>query len=248
MLTPLLAVGDKFIRAVLAGDVAEAERLIVEDGAAVDSVARNGLTALYAAAHRNNAAMALMLLEHGAAVDGPLLLKFAPLHIAAARSARLVQVLLDAGAFVDPANGKSTTRATPLHIASARVHLAAMEALLLGGADVNARTADLGWTPLHYAASRGCGRATALLLNARASVDRTDRRGHSALVACIRSPFDCTDSARVLLAYGALICEADVRLARTLQKLNLHRMLQGALRSRRVRLRSPLGYVDLKRW
>ena len=56
---------------------------------------------------------------------------------------------------------------TPLHAACASGSESAAVALLLAGADANARAGPIGWTPLHLAASRGHARVCQLLLRGR---------------------------------------------------------------------------------
>jgi ankyrin repeat protein len=77
--------------------------------------------------------------------------------------------------------------ATPLHRAVKGGHLAAISALLRGGADVNAR-GDGGGTPLHTAADAGRTALVKALLDAGANVVAEDNVRARTKTAHERSP------------------------------------------------------------
>lgn len=82
----------------------------------------------------------------------------------------------------DPPVTVHTTRSdddTPLHVACAWGDLSAIDLLIAGGADVNAR-GDLGTTPIYNAVSFGRVRSVARLLMAGATVDDPNELSTSA--------------------------------------------------------------------
>jgi ankyrin repeat protein len=125
-------------------------------------------TPLIVAADTDNFPMARLLLERGAKVNyadkyGS---KFSPLH--AARSAEMVQLLLDHNA--DP-DWDDDLACRPLHWYAKRNNMAAMRAILRHGAEVNPDTAYE--KPLHEAARRSLA-AVKLLVEHGADVEERD--------------------------------------------------------------------------
>lgn len=100
-----------------------------------------------------------------------------PLYLAAATGRiDLIELLLDAGAPVQPANVVES----PLMAATMRGHLDAICALLAAGADVD--NGDLsGHTPLMAAAAVGAMDMAQILIDAGADPERETRDGYSAL-------------------------------------------------------------------
>jgi ankyrin repeat protein len=77
-------------------------------------------------------------------------------------------------------NQAGNTGDRPLHVATTRVNLDEMSALIAGGADVNAH-GDLGYTPLHNAAGHGHLEAVKFLLENGASPDSKNEFDESAI-------------------------------------------------------------------
>jgi uncharacterized protein len=94
---------------------------------------------------------------------------------------------------------------TPLQMAAARGHVAAIAVLLKAGARVDGVDCN-GWTPLMYAANGGHTAAIDALVAAGADVHRTNNGGNTALHCA--SAKGQKDAARVLLEAGA---KTDVR-------------------------------------
>jgi ankyrin repeat protein len=120
--------------------------------------------------------LARILLQHGAKVeycdsDGYGI--FSPLH--AARSAEMVHLLLDHHADTEITDERAIE---PLYWYTLRDDIAAMQAILERGANVN--PAPLRYQPLHDAAAR-CLATTELLVEYGADVDAKDFNGNTPL-------------------------------------------------------------------
>jgi ankyrin repeat protein len=92
--------------------------------------------------------------------------------------ADMVAALLKAGADPEYGNGRDMT---PLFIASILGEADIIEALLDGGAKINAATPDNGSTALHGAAITGKEEAAKRLLERGANKDKRDKAGRTAL-------------------------------------------------------------------
>jgi ankyrin repeat protein len=148
--------------AAMAGD-REAVRTLLKQGADVNAVQGDGVTALHWAAMKRDAELAEMLLVAGGNVRAKTRFGgYTPLHVAAEYgSAPIVQALVRAGADV---NGTTNTGATPLMLAAQAGDTGAIAALVDGGAKVNATEAERGHTPLMFAAAANRLPAVTLLL------------------------------------------------------------------------------------
>jgi ankyrin repeat protein len=136
--------------------------------------------------------LARILLQHGAKVeyfDSDRFGIFSPLH--AARSAEMVHLLLDHHANTEITDERAFE---PLYWYTIRDDIAAMQAILERGANVN--SLPLPFQPLHKAAER-CLATTKLLVEYGANVDAKDLHGNTPLhVAGVRG---LTDVVRFLL-------------------------------------------------
>lgn len=149
-------------------------RFLVEQGASVDVVCdAAGFTALTAACRGNHLDLVRLLLARGASPNGAAgkSSDSFTFPLAAASSAEVVDLLVEAGADV---NAKHALQKTALHwlaeLPPGRQHeawgqgvLAAIRALLAHGADVQAR-ADGGWTPVSCAKTRAVAELLAAAL------------------------------------------------------------------------------------
>jgi ankyrin repeat protein len=185
--TPLLI-------AALYDGSAEIGQLLLSKGADPKAVDTSGTTVLHAAANSNNIEFARLLLERGADPNAVDAAGFTPLTAAAQngdRGGTLVKMLLARGVRVDPVCAETLDTAkngplalglfTPLILAAGQGSLAAVEALVKAGANVNA--ADVrGMTPLMtaIATDHADPRVIRLLLEKRAYPDRKSKKGESA--------------------------------------------------------------------
>ena len=141
----------------------DAVRQLLKQGADVNAVQGDGVTALHWAATRGDAEMASMLLVAGANHRAATRFGgYQPLHVAAERgSATVVRALVTAGA---DANATTVRGTTPLMLAAAAGDTETLGALLEAGAQANARETERGHTALMFAAAANRLPAVKLLL------------------------------------------------------------------------------------
>ena len=141
----------------------DAVRQLLKQGADVNAVQGDGVTALHWAATRGDAEMASMLLVAGANHRAATRFGgYQPLHVAAERgSATVVRALVTAGA---DANATTARGTTPLMLAAAAGDTETLGALLEAGAQANARETERGHTALMFAAAANRLPAVKLLL------------------------------------------------------------------------------------
>jgi ankyrin repeat protein len=159
--------------AAMKGDVATV-RTLLKDGADVNAVQGDGVTAMHWAARQGSLELANTLIVAGANVRATTRFgAITPLHLAAERgSGPVVSLLLKGGA---DANAKSSTGATPLMFAAASGDTAAIAALLDAGADIEAKERDREQTPLIFAAAANRVEAVKLLVARGANKDAATR-------------------------------------------------------------------------
>jgi hypothetical protein len=108
-----------------------------------------------------------------------------------------IKSLIEAGVDV---NSRDADGMTGLHWVASRGGLAAAEALIAAGADVNAATTKEGWTPLHWAARAGREDIARALLMSGAAVAVRNAAGRTPLQMCT------SQSVKTLLtAHGGLL-------------------------------------------
>ncbi len=157
----------------------------------------NGETLLDTAAAQGNLAVAKLLLDSGAAVNGVKQPGLTPLHYAAANARNsMVETLLSSGA---KPNVQTVTGVTPLHLAAHKGYETVAKTLLEAGAPVNSRTEGPfvsplvkgpipgGQTPLHAAAASGYTTMVKLLLSKGAEVNHVDSQGRTALSYAVQN-------------------------------------------------------------
>lgn len=109
-----------------------------------------------------------------------------------------VNLLFSAGADVN----EPSRFGMPIHVASGLGALAIIEALIVGGADIEAE-GRAGAHLLHPAATKNQPDAVTLLIEHGAKVDSRDRFGFTPFMAALAFPPEGFDAAEVLLASGA---------------------------------------------
>ena len=147
--------------------------------------------------------------------------------------ADVARTLLDAGADVEQVDEERGWSLLSAAIIRERHEVVAL--LLAAGADVNACNQD-GWTALHFSVTKDIV-GLRLLLNARAKVDATDKKGRTAL----RKAIGCSKSVAALLAAGAQVDAADwfTSVHMVLDHASFNRSYRGT--SRRTKRTRNLG-------
>jgi len=178
-----------------------------QDPALVHQQTGDGSTLLHAAAGDWDFDRVTLLLEKGAAVDARNGAGHTPLCYAAGRYADraersadtgkvTVEKLIQHGADVNTPSGPEDQ--TPLHMAARRGNVRIAQALLDGGAALEARDKK-GETPLRRAVNCGHPEFVSLLLAQGADVNTRDKKGRTPLQAARRP-----DMVTLLREHGAL--------------------------------------------
>jgi len=176
----------EFVAAVGRGEVERAQRLLGE-GAAVDAVGDEGMTALYWAIAKQNLTGFRFLLEHGANPGTVTRLPDAKgveqwasvLELAAMlEDARYLQALLDAGA--DPNQIVNASQQTAIYHALLHRRLDNVQLLLDRGADINHQSKS-SKTPIAHAVGMRAYAAALFLLRAGADPNIKNNFGYSAV-------------------------------------------------------------------
>jgi len=174
-----------------------------QDPALVHQQTGDGSTLLHAAAGDWDIDRVTLLLEKGAAVDvghSPLCNAAGRYVDRAERSAEtgkvMAEVLIQHGADVNKPRGPEEQ--TPLHMAARRGNVRIAQALLDGGAALEARDKK-GETPLRRAVNCGHPEVVSLLLAHGADVNTRDKKGRTPLQAARRP-----DMVALLREHGAL--------------------------------------------
>jgi len=160
-----------------------------------------GVTLLESAAAQGKIAIATMLIENGAAIEGVKSGGLTPLHFAAGNGHKaMVDLLLSKGA---KAGAETSDGLTPLHLAVAKGYETVAKTLIDAGAPVNASLrGNVGFTsenilvynirtpgtPLQVAVDAGYASAVSLLLSNRADVNK-EAEGRTALSLAVEKNY-----------------------------------------------------------
>ena len=150
--------------AAMRGDAAMVKALL-DGGADVNRAQGDGMTGLHWAAERGDEAIAKLLISAGADLESRTRIgSYTPLHLASKGGHTAVaRVLLEGGA--NASVPTENNGATPLHLAASASGGETVVSLLLShGADVNAREASAGQTPLTFATANNRTASTRALL------------------------------------------------------------------------------------
>lgn len=193
--------GEKLLKAAKEGDVQEVKGLL-DKGADVNARDERGYTPLHelipwGKTENNRTEIASLLIEAGADVNARTEEGNTPLHLAAGRdSTEVAFLLIEAGADVNAR--ESRYGKTPLHNA---IFFETITLLIEAGADVNAWSEN-GWTPLHWAATKGQTEIASRLIKAGADVNARDKEGNTPLHWA--AYFDNTETAELLKQHGGV--------------------------------------------
>ena len=175
--------------------------LLLNAGAPIDAVNRQGWTALHFATLHGRLDYVRLLLERGAAVDVETRTGETALTKAIEGGhIECMRLLVEHGANLDHVCG---TGSTPLHLCAIAGSPEGTRLLLLYGASTEATTSDDDSTPLHRAVANGRPRTTSVLLEHGADTEAEDDGGQTPLeLAAENRQLSC---AVRLLAHRAVV-------------------------------------------
>lgn len=208
-LSPTLMAGE-IHQAVAAGDSARVARLLRADPGLVRAASEEpgAELPLHVAAGAGRVGIARLLLDAGAAVDGPDSDESTPLDVAAVRRQRaMARLLLDRGSNV---NHRDRNGGYSLSFAASGGDTAIVRMILAAGADLNYRSRQ-GGTLLHLAAQRGLWDVLELLLRRGEDINQgVSWMGNQGVTPLHLAAF-ANDSARMvrLVSLGASVAAAD---------------------------------------
>jgi ankyrin repeat protein len=181
--------GTALLAAANAGHNA-AVRLLIKDGAQIESTNARGFTPLISACSTGRLEVARMLLEAGSNINAMTSRAFTDtqetdktslMFAAEGDHASVTSLLLDTGAELEARTYER--HMTALLFAGSNGSATAGRLLLDAGADLNANASDLGWDALIFAADKGHGEFVQLLIDRGADPNAQSKTGYTALMA-----------------------------------------------------------------
>ncbi len=196
--------------AILRGN-ADIVEFLLSRGANPNERCVTGMGPLHEAAIKGNADSVVVLAKYGADVNGGSG-EFLHPPLCFATSREVTEALIANGADIS-LRDKSLSSSTPLHSIAGSGQTEAAEALLIHGAEVNAKD-SLGCTPLHRAARNGRSKMVELLISKGADINAKNARRLTPLNIAIDDDWGIKsnrkDAAKVLLSLGAEYTIRDV--------------------------------------
>lgn len=172
---------------------------LIAQGAAVNAVQVDGMTALHWAAYNDDLETAKLLIAAGAGIEAPSRYGLTPLSLAATNgNAAMIKALLDAGA---DANTTRLGGETALMTASRTGKVDAVRVLLAYGADPNRAEDGDGQTALMWAAAEGHAEVIETLVHNGADLNARLGSGFTPLFFAVRDGHIA--AAKALLEAGA---------------------------------------------
>ncbi len=208
-----MTTGSLLHQAAYDGTAAEVLR-VINQRADINTHNSVGHTPLHLAAAKGRVEIVKLLLNHGAYINAQNGIGLTPLHMATQYGQRqTIALLLQRGANTElrgHAFGMFEEQVMVLHLAASQEGGAAVvgRLILKAQADVDAKSVDMGLTPLHYAASYNRWHAAAILLNSVSEIDAVDTEGDTPLHYAVRA--GAVKVAELLLKMGAAVDIANV--------------------------------------
>ncbi|KAK6357883.1 hypothetical protein TWF730_007240 [Orbilia blumenaviensis] len=202
--------------AFLAADNVEMVKLLLDNGADIESYDSDGISPLNRAVIAGNKEVARELLARGARIDkknswGQGVLNECARH----GRPEMLKWFVEAGMASEINTLDWTIGKPPLYEAVEQGRPMLVKAFIKHGADVNIKTTDGLWTPLHESVKKGYLEITEMLLNAGADPNAANDDGITCFHCCWRT--GSVSLASLLLSHGA-----DVNLKRKDQFTALH--------------------------
>lgn len=230
-----MGVRERFVEAVMRGDV-EAVRQLIQEGAAVNAADELGYTPLMLAVRKGHELVVRVLMEAGADVRAVNLLDGGrtALHYAGLHGRReIAQMLIAGGANVE---ARARGGMTPLGSAAAVGASEVVRVLIEAGAEVDAAQDERGWTPLMLALEQGQIETARVLLEAGADARRPgvlEAAARSGDVEMIRdlaargAPFGSGEGGESPPVWHVALWKGHVQAAMALRRAYLERQGQG---------------------
>jgi len=184
-------------------DTFEAIRILVDNGADINSKDHSGETPLHIMAKKLDPNMIELLLEKGASINAKTKDKETPLLIAAQKNTNpaVIQLLIDRGAYI---YAKDSSGANLLHYAALNENPEIFTMVLNMGFDINSTDYD-GQTMLHHAVMNQNPAVLVMLLDMGMNIEAKNKLGLNILDWAVRVNRENPAVTKILLEKGANI-------------------------------------------